>query len=220
MGDFRKASGGWDFLDHRCRSCRNRRYKKHHDYPSVSQFRVPYNDSGEKWCSGCRTWKSPVLFGRNKRGWDGLTSQCRGCGQRSQARSLSKPDVRERRTEYQKMRKRENVNARLRNNLSCRIHTALRRRSLVKSERMTELVGCSVGKLKGYLEGLWQRGMTWQNHGRDGWHIDHVLPCASFDLSKLEEQKRCFHYTNLQPMWGRENMAKGKKILVPEAPRP
>jgi len=46
-----------------------------------------------------------------------------------------------------------------------------------------------------------RKGMTWENRGKGGWHIDHVLPYASFDLSDPEQQKICFHYTNLQPLW-------------------
>jgi hypothetical protein len=51
--------------------------------------------------------------------------------------------------------------------------------------------------------------MNWENQGE--WHIDHILPCASFDLTKEEEQRKCFHYTNLQPLWAKDNMIKGSK---------
>lgn len=55
--------------------------------------------------------------------------------------------------------------------------------------------------------------MSWENYGIRGWHIDHIKPCASFDLSIIEEQKECFHYTNLQPLWWHENLAKSDKII-------
>jgi hypothetical protein len=55
--------------------------------------------------------------------------------------------------------------------------------------------------------------MNWQNHKRFGWHIDHIKPCSSFDLSKEEEQLACFHYTNLQPLWWHENLKKSNKII-------
>ena len=52
--------------------------------------------------------------------------------------------------------------------------------------------------------------MNWDNYGV--WHLDHIIPCARFDLSDPEQQKICFHYTNLQPMWGEDNMRKGAKL--------
>ena len=51
--------------------------------------------------------------------------------------------------------------------------------------------------------------MTWENHTPTGWHVDHIIPCAAFDLSKPEEQRKCFHYTNLQPLWAIDNIRKG-----------
>ena len=53
--------------------------------------------------------------------------------------------------------------------------------------------------------------MNWLNYGRHGWHVDHIRPCASFDLSKPSEQKKCFNYKNLQPLWEEDNLAKSDK---------
>jgi len=52
--------------------------------------------------------------------------------------------------------------------------------------------------------------MTRENHGK--WHLDHVRPCASFDLTKPEEQEKCFHYSNYQPLWAEQNLSKGAKL--------
>lgn len=76
-----------------------------------------------------------------------------------------------------------------------------------------KLLGCSLVELKTYLESLFQLGMSWENYGKNGWHIDHIIPCAAFDLSKPEEQHKCFHYTNLQPLWAIDNLRKGNKII-------
>ena len=71
-----------------------------------------------------------------------------------------------------------------------------------------------------YLESKFQPGMTWKNYGNPNgdhtncWHIDHIIPCASFDLSDPEQQVKCFHYTNLQPLWAKDNIRKKDKILV------
>ena len=75
------------------------------------------------------------------------------------------------------------------------------------------LVGCSIIQLRNHLESQFKLGMNWKNHRFDGWHIDHIRPCSSFDLSKVNEQKKCFYYTNLQPLWFEENFKKHSKLL-------
>jgi len=67
---------------------------------------------------------------------------------------------------------------------------------------------------KEYLQNQFKKGMTWKNYGKGKrkWCVDHIKPCCSFDLSKPEEQKKCFHYTNLQPLWAKENRQKGVKL--------
>lgn len=72
-----------------------------------------------------------------------------------------------------------------------------------------ELTGCELNVLKEFLESKFKQGMSWENHGE--WHIDHIKPCCKFDLEDEEEQKKCFHYTNLQPLWAKENLSKGGK---------
>ena len=81
----------------------------------------------------------------------------------------------------------------------------------VKSAPSLKLLGVNnVEEVWIHLEKSFKPGMTRKNHGK--WHIDHIKPCASFDLTKPEEQAKCFHYTNLQPLWASENLAKGSKI--------
>ena len=74
------------------------------------------------------------------------------------------------------------------------------------------LVGCSIDELRHHLEAQFTDGMAWDNMGRGGWHIDHIIPCAFFDLTKPNHQKLCFNYQNLQPLWEKDNIIKGDKI--------
>jgi len=99
-------------------------------------------------------------------------------------------------------------------NLRNRLNRALKLNS--KKGHTLELLGCSIKFLKQYLEKQFTKGMNWNNYGRgkNKWNIDHIKPCNSFDLSKPEEQKKCFHYTNLQPLWAEENIKKGNKIDI------
>ena len=101
----------------------------------------------------------------------------------------------------------------------CSVSHALRQRLLQaiqtqnakKGSKTRELIGCSYADLRKYLENLFQPGMSWENHGE--WHIDHIRPCASFDLTDPEQQKQCFHFSNLQPLWAVENRRKNAKWL-------
>lgn len=88
----------------------------------------------------------------------------------------------------------------LRNRLRKALKTNAKKGSAVKD------LGCSIAELKQYLEAQFQPGMTWENHGE--WHIDHIKPLASFDLTKREELLQACHYTNLQPLWARDNQIK------------
>lgn len=116
----------------------------------------------------------------------------------------------ERQRKYRKKRKEIDVNFKLAQNLRTRIYRALKRNSKLGSTMI--LLGCSIECLKTHLESRFQYGMTWENYGYYGWHIDHIEPCDKFDLTKKEEQKRCFHYTNLQPLWAIDNLNKAASI--------
>lgn len=105
---------------------------------------------------------------------------------------------------------------RYKNDVSYRLESIIRRRILGalqnnrKSTKSAELLGCSINELKRHLESKFKKGMSWSNHGK--WHIDHIQPCASFDLVRPEQQKKCFNYSNLQPLWALENQIKGCNI--------
>ncbi|MEK6881922.1 MAG: hypothetical protein AABY22_20050, partial [Nanoarchaeota archaeon] len=93
-------------------------------------------------------------------------------------------------------------------NLRSRVNIAIKKG--FKSKKTLALLGCTVPELKLYLESKFSPGMSWDNHGwgNDKWNIDHIIPCAAFDLSIAENQNSCFHYTNLQPLWQQDNFKK------------
>jgi|DEB19_MinimDraft_3_1074340.scaffolds.fasta_scaffold60849_2 hypothetical protein len=78
-----------------------------------------------------------------------------------------------------------------------------------KSGSTEELIGCSFEFLKLWLESKWKPGMSWGNYGAKGWHIDHIRPLASFDLTDAAQQRLACHFLNLQPLWAHENLSKG-----------
>ena len=101
-------------------------------------------------------------------------------------------------------------NFKLRCLLRNRFSIALKSQTIKKNSHVLELTSCTVDVLKNHLSNQFEEGMTWANHG--DWHIDHRRPCASFDLAKEEEQRKCFHYTNLQPLWEQENREKSAQF--------
>lgn len=89
-----------------------------------------------------------------------------------------------------------------------RISNALRRANGTKKcAPLATLLGCSIQEFRDHLARLFQDGMGWHNYGK--WHIDHIRPCASFDLKDPEQQKMCFNYNNCQPLWASDNQRKG-----------
>ena len=90
-----------------------------------------------------------------------------------------------------------------------RLSSVLRQKGINKSTGAYRLVGCSLAELKAHLESQFITGMNWSNYGE--WHIDHIRPCASFDLTQEDQQQICFHWTNLQPLWAVENLQKHAK---------
>jgi len=98
----------------------------------------------------------------------------------------------------------------LRKNLRERLRNALK--GLGRSKSTMTLLGCTVEEFKAHLEARFVPGMTWENYGE--WHIDHIRPVTKFNLLLLENQLECFHYTNLQPLWAKDNIRKGNKLTA------
>ncbi len=114
--------------------------------------------------------------------------------------------------DYQRRRMSSGVSFRIRARLSQRICKAVKG-DYRKSKTTLALLGCSIPSFRIYIESKFETGMTWSNYGRgkDKWHLDHIVPCQIFDLSKPEHQKLCFHFSNYQPMWETQNLSKGKR---------
>jgi len=113
---------------------------------------------------------------------------------------------------YRKNRYLSDLDFQIKSNLRSRISIALKNNQ--KNGKTLELLGCTIEQLKQHLTSKFQNKMTWKNYGRRGWHIDHKIPCDSFDLNDPKQQKKCFHYTNLQPLWWKDNLKKSNKLII------
>lgn len=190
-----------------------------------------------KQCGKCDTWR-PLSMYYKRKSIDGYRKECILCFSKqtrcryerdkdiilgrnkvyleshrdeiNQYKSQWQKDNKEKRRIRLNERYREEPNFRIAVNLRVRILKAIDNNQ--KTGSTLELLGCSVDFFRQYLENMFVDGMSWSNHG-DVWHIDHKRPCASFDLSNPKHQRLCFHYTNMQPLFAEDNLAKGSKIL-------
>lgn len=190
-----------------------------------------------KTCSNCEIEKDINLFSKNKTRKDNHTNICKECHKIyrktydiKNREKISKKQKEWNLKNYQKMveyrkkyqqnnkliietkrriRRKTNINYRLKCQLRTRLNSALK--GNFKSGSSVNDLGCSIQFLKSYLESKFQQGMTWENYGRYGWHIDHVIPLSKFNLNEREQLLKAVHYTNLQPMWWNMNLAKSNK---------
>jgi len=115
---------------------------------------------------------------------------------------------------YQKSRRQTDPAFAMSQRLRRRFTRALNAQSAKKLNKTLDLIGCSVAELMLHLEAQFVPGMTWEN--RSQWHIDHIIPVALFDMRDVSQQQAAFHYTNLRPLWARDNRKKGAKPPAPQ----
>jgi hypothetical protein len=113
---------------------------------------------------------------------------------------------------YIKKRLKEDPIFKLKETLRKRMYDLLIKNKTPKVYSASSLLGCTTEYCKQHIESQFKPEMTWDNHGKI-WEVDHIKPCSSFDLTDIEQQKQCFHYTNLQPLFRLENRKKYNKLL-------
>jgi hypothetical protein len=124
------------------------------------------------------------------------------------SRQKRKTKINENNKKYYHYKYNNDINYKIRILLRGRFQKAVSRNS--KQTSVLNLIGCTIEELKIYISKKFLVDMSWENYGK--WHIDHIKPCSSFDLTKLSEQQKCFHYSNLQPLWAKDNIKKSNKL--------
>jgi hypothetical protein len=114
------------------------------------------------------------------------------------------------RNKKHKERYKTDIQYKLSNLIRVRIYSAIKQSQARKCEKVEYLIGCSLAVLKSHLEAQFEPGMNWNNNTQYGWHIDHIIPICTFDLQDTEQQKTCFHYSNLRPLWAIDNLSRPK----------
>ena len=229
IAEFHRHSGKRDGYSDYCKVCKSKQAKisRVKNYSKLSQQSKEYylrnkelikaktakyyQANKEKCINQQKEYylKNKLTIQIRKREWTKKHSEDKKIYDRQRVQRLKKK-INEWHKEYNRKQRKNNVSFAILASLRSRLTHALNGKD--KSKRTVELLGCSVNQLKQHLEIQFKEGMTWSNYGLKGWHIDHIKPCASFDLSKPEEQAKCFHYTNLQPLWAEENILKSDKF--------
>jgi hypothetical protein len=110
----------------------------------------------------------------------------------------------------QRDRYKNDITYRLAQKFRATLNDCIRKGKATKHNKVLHLLGCSIEKVRLHIETLWLPGMNWDNNTHTGWHIDHIKPINMFDLNDPEQQKICFHYTNLRPLWWVDNLSRPK----------
>lgn len=135
------------------------------------------------------------------------------CLERSRKWSvLNRERAAAKRNEREKYRMKNDPSFHLLKLLRKRLNNQLKKFLTKKTGRALDLLGCDMKSFVAHLEKQFSPGMTWENHTSNGWHIDHIIPCRAFDLTKEDEQKKCFHYSNMQPLWAKDNLTKNDSL--------
>ena len=201
-----------DGVSSSCRECYSKNRKK--ESTITTKIEVP-----NKICNTCITSKSISEFRKTKKSADGHFNKCNACWKprewNKEKQKLSEKRYCEKNKEKLKekwKRDGQKLNRKIKSRLSNRIKYALKASSLRKDNNTMSYLGCSHIFLRKWFDFLFEGGMSWDNFGE--WHIDHVIPCDSFDLTNEEHVKQCFSWKNIRPCWQQENLEKGSKTIT------
>jgi hypothetical protein len=184
------------------------------------QLTVIDSAQGIKTCTDCELEKVVTAFYKYPRGKFGVRSVCIDCYKiRNKLVYCSSYNTVQCRKWAAVNRLRSNAikKAHFDRSITTRLASSLRNRMWYalagrrSSASVIKLLGCSSEELKNHLESKFRPGMTWKNRSPKGWHIDHIEPLATFDLTDPAQLARACHYTNLQPLWAVENLSKGAR---------
>jgi hypothetical protein len=190
----------------------------------------------KKYCWYCDKNLDTSLYHKSKNRHDGLQGMCKKCHKLYRSKWLDKNKIqykekckewsiknkkhvsetkkiwrnnnreyfREHQRKYKALKRKNDPIFRITANLRIRLRKAIK--GINKSKKTMELLGCSIEEFKEHIEKKFKKGMTWNNYGK--WELDHIKPCCGFDLNDLDQQKKCFNYANIQPLWKKEHRQK------------
>ena len=190
LSSFTKQSSSWDKLCRMCRDCSNEyKQKKRKNDPKYKENDKKYSEEYKN--SGKKREKNQARYANKK---EEIIEKC---------------------VKYNKKRYNQDPTFKVISLHRTRVNKMIRDLKMDKTvaykNSKLELLGCTAQELKEWIEKQFTEDMSWEKLGINGIHIDHIRPIASFNLNIEEDIRKCFHYTNLQPLWAKDNLSKGAK---------
>jgi hypothetical protein len=186
--DFNKNKAGKYGLEPKCKQC-------------VSEY---YMNNKEQHIKNTKQY-----YQDNKEQWKSYPSQCGiiSWGEKNPEK------YKQYQNQYQKNMREDNPLFKVKGNLRSRISAIIKNKGITKSKGLLEVLGTDSNSLKKHIEDKWSEGMSWENYGnkKGQWSIDHIIP-----LDSAKDEKDIIvlnHYTNLQPLWWKDNIIKRNKII-------
>lgn len=229
LSNFYKNSTAKSGYSSVCKDCSKQRSKQRSKKIYQNEIVIEKIFVEKKICKKCNIEKNISFFSNKKENKDGHRNDCKSCRKvyeenwkkenplniKINAKKYrDKIEIKEITKKYHReyMRNKTNTNLlfKLNSRMSCRIREACRKNGFTKKSRTSEYIGCDWKTFKNHIESKFQNGMSWENYGPKGWHIDHIKPIS---LAKNEDDLfRLNYYTNLQPLWWYDNLMKSDKI--------
>jgi hypothetical protein len=208
--EFNNRSRAKDGKNSSCKECTKEYYIKNRE-KQIFQKKEYYIKDREKIVSKKKEYyikEREKILSNNKKYY--IKNREKVKLQTNEYRIKNKENLRYYNNEYKKNRKLDDPTFKLVQTVRVRLYAYLKTKSIVKNKRTFDIIGCTPLELKEHLEKQFVDKMSWDNYSFNGWHIDHIIPLSS---AKTEEEiyELC-HYTNLQPLWAKDNFAKSNKL--------
>ena len=217
VGEFNKNKSRKDGLQEWCKSCVNEHYKANRD-ERLAKVKEHYEANREKKLSKVKEYREAnreEIRTKKKEHYEANREEiCAKMKEHYEANreeicaKMRTPEARVKKNSWIRKKRVEDPLFRIANNLRSRVRNALNAQGAEKFTSTMDLIGCSPEFLIKRLEKQIKPGTK-----REDYHVDHIIPCALFDLTKEEEQKMCFHWTNLQLLLGPANISKSDDVF-------
>ncbi len=213
--EFYKSKTNKDGLSLYCKKCSLLNIQRQTSIRKTKQIDV--DESIIKKCNVCKLEKTLKQYKINLKSNDNFSNICIDCSPKNEwtveKQRASEKKYRDNNPEKMKEKYKKqstNINRRVRNSLNHRISESLNAKKNKKINKTIQYIGCEIIFFRNWMQYQFTENMSWENYGE--WHLDHVKPCASYDLKNENDIKECFNWKNYQPLWAKDNLIKSNKI--------